>query len=267
MPTRAFPPGELAPLYKYRSLRTPQERKFVQRIFSHQELFFSSRKLFNDPFDCRAQYRVRGTRSEFFAYCEKMLRKRAPHLTTHELHREIAPKWEVHKRNIAESEAALHEMAEYIDQQLGVFCLSERPDHILMWSHYADSHAGICLEFDRNQEQSVFRNAERVLYRARYPIVRVLQQSSEQIGRTALCTKSRAWEYEREWRLIDSSRGPGIQRFSAELLTGVILGAKLDPRHQKSVIAWIRAYRCRPKLYQAQIHPHKYLLEIQPVAL
>ncbi len=31
---------------------------------------------------------------------------------------------------------------------LGVICFSERSDSLLMWSHYADNHNGICIEFD-----------------------------------------------------------------------------------------------------------------------
>ena len=27
-------------------------------------------------------------------------------------------------------------------------CFSKRNDSILMWSHYADSHKGVCFEFD-----------------------------------------------------------------------------------------------------------------------
>jgi Protein of unknown function (DUF2971) len=29
-----------------------------------------------------------------------------------------------------------------------IYCLTPDPTSILMWSHYADHHRGICLEFD-----------------------------------------------------------------------------------------------------------------------
>src|SRR3954471_5525958 len=38
-----------------------------------------------------------------------------------------------------------------LDQELGtrgVLSLSERWNSVLMWSHYADNHRGVCIEFD-----------------------------------------------------------------------------------------------------------------------
>ena len=37
-------------------------------------------------------------------------------------------------------------------RELGVVCLSEINNNILMWSHYAQGHAGFCIEFERTQE-------------------------------------------------------------------------------------------------------------------
>ena len=48
-----------------------------------------------------------------------------------------------------------------------VYCLSERCDSSLMWSHYTASHTGICLEFDALAVP--FIHAERVIYRKTYP--------------------------------------------------------------------------------------------------
>ncbi len=33
---------------------------------------------------------------------------------------------------------------------IGVICFSSNYDNILMWSHYANNHKGICIEFDLN---------------------------------------------------------------------------------------------------------------------
>jgi hypothetical protein len=33
-------------------------------------------------------------------------------------------------------------------QILRILCLAERPDNLLMWSHYAQQHAGVVLEFE-----------------------------------------------------------------------------------------------------------------------
>jgi hypothetical protein len=33
---------------------------------------------------------------------------------------------------------------ETVTSKVGVMCISEVPDDILMWSHYADCHKGVC---------------------------------------------------------------------------------------------------------------------------
>ena len=38
-------------------------------------------------------------------------------------------------------------MTNYVNS-LGIFCLSERSDDILMWSHYSNGHRGVCLQFN-----------------------------------------------------------------------------------------------------------------------
>ncbi|KNE87154.1 hypothetical protein PSTG_19467, partial [Puccinia striiformis f. sp. tritici PST-78] len=35
-----------------------------------------------------------------------------------------------------------------LNKSIGIFCLSEKPDSELMWSHYADSHQGFVIEFE-----------------------------------------------------------------------------------------------------------------------
>lgn len=43
-------------------------------------------------------------------------------------------------------------MAEAIDQQYRVYCLGPDAGNLLMWSHYADRHKGVCLEFSLRNE-------------------------------------------------------------------------------------------------------------------
>jgi Protein of unknown function (DUF2971) len=41
---------------------------------------------------------------------------------------------------------------EAIDNAVGVLSLTEKPDHPLMWSHYANNHSGLVLGFDETNE-------------------------------------------------------------------------------------------------------------------
>jgi hypothetical protein len=48
-----------------------------------------------------------------------------------------------------------------------IYCLTPHPDSILMWSHYSNNHAGICLEFQTANR--LFSGAMRVSYLSHYP--------------------------------------------------------------------------------------------------
>src|SRR5215469_2660517 len=90
-----------------------------------------------------------------------------------------------------------------------VYCLTERPESALMWSHYAEGHTGICLEFDA--ENLPFGAATQVVYRSQYPVYDVVT-----VGYEPLVDKSEDWAYEREWRLIAEERSYALSPDSAK---------------------------------------------------
>jgi hypothetical protein len=110
----------------------------------------------------------------------------------------------------------------------GVVCFSEVPDQLLMWAHYADSHAGVCLEFD--SEERPIPSWPKYAYRpVRYVDDRqidLLNVDTESGFLHLLTSKGRDWQYEREHRLI-SIKGAGFQEGRLESLTAVVLGARI----------------------------------------
>lgn len=128
-----------------------------------------------------------------------------------------------------------------LDELLGVFCLSEVPDSILMWSHYGASHAGFVLEFDSkhthfNEVKSRdddLRRLRRVLYRDTRPSSHLDAMTTTEL----FLVKSAHWAYEREWRIVRALSDadtvlPGtpfpvhLFAFPSQALTGVIIGAR-----------------------------------------
>lgn len=80
-----------------------------------------------------------------------------------------------------------------------IYCLTPRPCSTLMWSHYADHHRGICLEFATNNE--LFRCARRVVYLSAYPAWQPHVLMDTRIEE-ALLTKSDDWQHEEEYRVV-----------------------------------------------------------------
>lgn len=90
-------------------------------------------------------------------------------------------------------------MASSIDEQYRVYCLGPDPKNLLMWSHYADSHRGICLEFSLSNK--IFCAALKCEYSSTFPIM-TLHDDSDDAALLSLLAKSDVWSYEKEYRLI-----------------------------------------------------------------
>jgi hypothetical protein len=111
----------------------------------------------------------------------------------------------------------------------GILCFSADPVQHLMWSHYAESHAGFLIEFDSKHDFLTY--AHKVDYRANKavydPTIGPNDAAIEEIVRT----KSLHWKYEDEYRVIipleattlDTSKTPPWHLF------------EIDPASVKSV--------------------------------
>ncbi len=88
----------------------------------------------------------------------------------------------------------------------GIYCLSELKDSILMWSHYADDHKGICIEFERSPGSILGSDIIRkVEYKPSAPIFTYAQfkeMDPKVSARSVILTKFEHWKYEEEWRII-----------------------------------------------------------------
>jgi hypothetical protein len=89
-----------------------------------------------------------------------------------------------------------------------ISCFSELNDSMLMWSHYASYHKGFCLEYDFSllPPTDIFTQ---LLYPVIYQnellnITEYLQTDDPKniFSVRAAITKSKVWEYEKEWRII-----------------------------------------------------------------
>ncbi len=85
--------------------------------------------------------------------------------------------------------------------QRHIYCLTPDCQSTLMWSHYAENHKGICLEF--GIDNPLFSLAIEVIYEKRYPVWMPydFEEENDRAIRMIL-TKAWPWHYEREFRLI-----------------------------------------------------------------
>ena len=201
-------------------------------------------------------------------YYERLLKKFMPHLDCLQRRQEAESKlgdWARSPRNTetVSQLQALH--TEQITEQIGVLCLSAVRDNILMWSHYADSHGGICLEFDGCFE--FFAQTHEVMYPPVRPRINPFRQSQDEMMEAALLTKAEYWRYEQEWRLVQNMHGPGVYHFPPEAFTGVILGAQISPTDVKKVLGWIEKRDDPVKLYRTSPCDKSFSLNIEEASV
>ena len=116
-------------------------------------------------------------------------------------------------RNYYKTESRLKfRMLEYLGTY--VSCFSSKSNSVLMWSHYASSNTGICVEYD-----FAMLPEENLLSKIIFPVaytespVKLLDLLDDKhqkiykypLDAAALCAalnKSKVWSYEKEWRLV-----------------------------------------------------------------
>lgn len=244
-------------VYKYRSLSDYRARSFARKIIARREIYAPPPASFNDPFDCRPTYELQASDAEVFDYQLRIAKKYSPHLTNAQV---LA--WAKNPARDIRSPRMLdfmQDMAEVqLTEQIGVLCVSASCTDILMWSHYADSHGGVCLEFDTSF--SPFKVLREVGYKPERTAVRLMQDDGNVMAEKSVLSKSLRWEYEKEWRYINYL-GPVALPFDSPALTGIILGARISKENLQRVRRWaLRAPQA--VLYQAVPHRTKYEMTI-----
>jgi len=152
--------------------------------------------------------------------------------------------------------------------KISMFCLSEICNDILMWSHYADGHRGICLVFDgKNDKYQRFRQKTAcVAYKDSIPEFNFYRDTDERKNaRAMMLTKATDWSYEKEWRFINIEGGPGLYHIPPGIISGVILGAKMEEDDKARVTKLVRGLGRDISLQEAVLNDRTYALDIRPV--
>lgn len=229
-------------LYRYFSLQNEYGPRNVEDAIVRSRLWLSNLDSYNDPFEGRCRFEIRGSASEVRAH-------------VHEIHRWALPEIQAQRQTDALMRGGVESirsrigdglrprLEEFIRHGIGVVSFASEPTSSLMWSHYGDSHRGACLEFDVSHAMEPPID---LLFPVRYdqtlPMLFVnspdLRQESFQ---ALLLTKAAHWEYEREWRALHIAGACHYAQLAAHRLRRVILGARITEELRNRVKAWVSA--------------------------
>ena len=251
--------GQPRVLYKYRACD-----RYNADILLCNQLRFARPKSFNDPFDCRFHIVFEGTPGEMKAFLLEGVAAKNPEWS--EERREAKVDAILRAEAYEQTKADFSRL--YVEKELErmeVLCLSQKRDDILMWSHYAEQHTGICLGFDTEEWPILQEHAKAVLYQDEYPRVNALGPERESAVRDLVFMKSARWAYEAEWRVVRAATENQRYIFPPEALVEIVFGHRVAPRDMRMVI--IMAYRssCEPTFWKTVPSDHRYELEVKPL--
>ena len=273
-------------LYKYLPPR-------LLDVLEHQTIRFTQPGDFNDPFEFRPHIQAAASDPEALTFLERnldravedelakygaLLQPGMPELLRRMV---VANKVGVLDALKRLEPKVLDRLSPSIDallnEKIGVLCLSEAPDSILMWGHYTDNHQGYLIGFDstnpffskQRTDQDEFGFLRRVDYRPLRPKV-VLSDTSSPAW---FQTKSDHWAYEREWRMLRvvseaDSRIPAepfpicLFSFPADAVLQIIIGLRSTPSFVQRIETLTGRFK-NATLLRAREDPLAYSLVIE----
>lgn len=219
-------------LYKYLNFN-----ENTLKLMCLQQAYYSDPAFFNDPLDCQPLIKNDLTLEELKSvFIDVMLRKSEKQFANSLKKLKFSKdKIEEKALGLADSEVrnALNrleydsteydvaERSSYLEYcytqaiqkeivnsfRTGVLCLSAKFDSPLMWSHYANQHKGLCIEYymdniaDHKVNKVIYGGSRKILTSAVSDWLNA-PESEQRIKQVCLLTKSEEWRYESEWRIF-----------------------------------------------------------------
>ncbi len=252
-------------LYKYRSMATEDARKHTLEILDNLQLYSSAPTDLNDPFECHAVISFDAPVEAKTERTKNQLMKEYPHLSETEAARRAPERW----RQLEADKGS--EFRRWLREDTGMICFSACKDDVLMWSHYAGNHNGICIELRlaRKSHVNFFANVHEVGYEDQVPTVPFYAPTSLEKVKAFVLTKAKQWSYEQESRMVvahakEKSRfvdlPPGI-------ISAIYLGCQIAPGNKTDILDRLAS---RPSLkdidvYQARRDPNAFGLMFDPI--
>jgi hypothetical protein len=180
------------------------------------------------------------------------------------------------ERNMAQMSATI--LSKFENDK--ILCLSDIPDSVLMWSYYAQNHAGMALRFTDKTPNNPLVKAQPVRYIDQMPSLFDEEMLSDmlagykgmdagQIIDQVTYTKSSLWAHEREWRVSayrGRSDGPYEDLpFNAKELDGAIFGVRTPDSERRALIDLLRTRYPHVELLQVKTRTDAFRLIVDSV--
>ncbi|MBN8680869.1 MAG: DUF2971 domain-containing protein [Chitinophagales bacterium] len=252
-------------LFKYRDSTTNYN---LNTLFA-KELFFSSARNFNDPFDCSIPFIVNKESikpEKVFEFLFNQLTKLHPNKNTQEIH-DLC--FQIQKNNHFEDPNFYKYLSDYhkeeIYQNFGIISLSADEKNFLMWSHYANSHTGYCIGF-KSAELVRIANGylDKVIYQSEIPVIDLAIYKEADLNlflQKILCVKSKTWSYESEYRFIANCYSNKAIKFESNIIDQIIFGCKMNSKKKQEILEFVNMEYPNCKVFEMKLSETKFELD------
>jgi hypothetical protein len=141
---------------------------------------------------------------------------------------------------------------------VGIAGLSDTKEHELMWTHYADNYAGICIEYLSGRLLDGLPD-DADLVRMAYDDLppRITSKDSmypENAARKIFSQKKFNWAYEREWRVLASVGAVPIA--AKGVVRSIYIGSRVTDTHKEKIVGAFK--RSDVRLYEMNVKKYKH---------
>lgn len=268
------------PLYKFYSFDCDgyNINNFKKNIF-----YMQNPMLFNDPLDCNIGFGYSNIKQQVISSLLRDLR--LPSVSSVKTIQTAFNKKYNSNCNLEEEVEQVNDslstkLKEFVCNYVGVSCLSENRDSLLMWSHYADKHEGFCVEYDFSADSIDVDNYMDIISRINiYPVIYsidrpnmayitnfdIYKRIKENVINAELRAnieynllfKSNEWSYEKEWRIIGNIAKSRI--CASPLPKAVYIGVNAEEKNKQKIIEIAKEKEI--PVYQMKLSDSKYAFD------
>lgn len=254
--------------YLFKFFRFNDEHpEYLSVLFEEANLYHSLPSVLNDPFECRPHFKYPDTGQDA-AQLRKHLIKLAKSSGLKTKYAEKIASTNMTKPDLLKE--GLENSIQKVFSQVRICCFTRTEKNLLCWSHYADSHRGLCVKFNAKLLPLSF--SFKVKYQEEYPVVGFPLPKDIRAFRPLL-TKSNVWEYEAEYRSflypsssINIPKNKTSYILSPDIVQAVYFGANMENRNIEKVKKMVKNGPFQPELWKAELKKDSYSIEFHKIS-
>ena len=215
------------------------------------EIFCNSPEKFNDPFDCQIEINHKQVLGGVKNYKE-IKNQKFLNIIMNSLEKDLK------RFNVSSFSKSEEKKKKSYENEL-------------LWAHYGDCHKGVCIEYDLDNLKKInysydypkfSENFYKTIFLMREEGLNSYNKYNEklinEVIRVHLLTKSKAWDYEEEWRLIQLEP---IKKIEKSQIKSIYFGLKTDENNIKTIIKILSNLEIDIPIYKMEKVKEKFLFE------